>query len=94
MLRKLLSIAGISLALGGCVDLPKKPTLRMCVIDYPRGEGICGEKEPGKPVSTMTRTSLESLDKATALEPFYWEQLQNYIQMLELYAQACSQKKK
>jgi hypothetical protein len=83
-----------SLTIMSCVGLPPKPTLTICVYDHPSAEGICATKEPNKPAGDLHRVPVADLDKATMLSPEEWKKLEDYIQLLEAYGQACASQQK
>lgn len=86
-------LASFSLFLVGCNTLPEKPIVTICIIDYPRQEGICAEttnKTEARDLAIQAiaaaatkRIPLESMDKSVCFSPKEWEKVQNYIDILE-----------
>lgn len=85
--------ASFSLFLVGCNHLPEKPIVTICIIDYPRLEGICAETSKETEAKDLAlraiaaaatrRVTLESMDKSVCFAPKEWEKVQNYIDLLE-----------
>ena len=69
-----------SLLVAAC-EVPEKPEVTICVVDYPRSEAICDTPGGGFP----RRVPLSDLDKATSFTPPEWEKVQVYIDRLEDY---------
>lgn len=81
MLRRTLLVSSSLLVLASC-NVPEKPVVKICVIDYPRMEAICGESGGD---GSVTRVPLSDLDKATSFAPAEWEKVQNYMDELRDY---------
>jgi hypothetical protein len=78
--RRLATLSGaFSLILSAC-NLPAKPVVTICVLDFPSGEGICGESGGGV---DLKRVPIAELDKSTMFAPREWEKVTNYIHLLE-----------
>lgn len=86
---------------GGCVGLPAKPIVTLCVIDYPAGEAICGDthsvrssdeltyaamREMIEGSPRVTRVPLSTIDKSICENPSNWEKSRQYVIELETYA--------
>lgn len=52
-----------SLLFVACGSLPKKPDVTMCVIDYPRNQGICGSVK-GEDIQSTSQLSYGELVRA------------------------------
>lgn len=87
----------IIFSLVGCANLPEKPTLELCLIDYPRQEVICGltnkietaeyqEVVDKIMAAQVYRQPLSYVDRGVSLRPPEWEKLENYRKALERYA--------
>lgn len=86
-------------SLSACALAPTRPTLFLCIVDYPRQEAICGstdanlvakadEAEVHSAISKaqdLQRYPLEKVDKATCLLPTEWEKLTNYADEMEQF---------
>lgn len=73
--------------------MPEKPTVELCVIDYPRMEGICvttTKDIKAREIALQSliamaqrRVALAEMDKSVCFAPAEWEKVQNYIDKLE-----------
>lgn len=100
--RVFLTVLIVSLAACGSLPVPEKPKVEMGIIDYPRGEIITNRLDTTKiesvkqlrysslvkaiMASKYKRVPIKEYDRAIALKPKSWEQIQNYIDKLEDYA--------
>lgn len=92
MLPKILLVT-FSLLAVGCNHMPDKPIVELCVIDYPRSEGICvttTKDTAAREVALQSliamaqrRVALSQMDKSVCFAPAEWEKVQNYIDKLE-----------
>jgi hypothetical protein len=66
----------------GCVGIPPKPSVNLCLLDVPANEASCGRTGTNDPIQ---RVPLAAMDKATAFSPADWELIKNYIDEMEDY---------
>lgn len=78
MRLRLLSIILIS-SCAAIEQVPERPKIPICIIDYPASEAICGLDKQRK----IHRISLSDLDRGTAFSPDAWEEMQNYLDFVE-----------
>lgn len=93
MLLKILPVTFSLLLLSGCNSMPEKPTVELCVIDYPSMEGICvttTKDTQAREVALQSlismaqrRVPLAQMDRSVCFAPVEWEKVQNYIDKLE-----------
>lgn len=72
-------LLGMTASMSGCVSMPERPILEVCVLDTPRLECICGITDNP---DVVTRHPIDYCDKATAMRPSEWEKYQNYVDEL------------
>lgn len=75
----ILFVCVLSSTILGCSTAPVKPKPRICHIDFPAGDVVCGETDGGE----VHRIPLFKMDKATAISPPDWASIKNYIHALE-----------
>lgn len=63
-----LAILSLIFSLTACQTLPPKPVLTLCVIDYPRLEGICGETS-GDKINTARDLTYNNIVASIYLSP-------------------------
>lgn len=68
-----------SIFLVGCGDLPSKPQVNLCIIDYQSQQLSC-TTTGANPVSA--RIPIASSDKYTCVSPDDWAAIQNYMNAL------------
>lgn len=72
----------LSVLISSCAtvgNLPERPNIPICIIDYPESQAVCGFDKQQK----IFRIKLSDLDHGTAFSPGAWEEMQNYLDFVE-----------
>ena len=93
----------IIFSLIGCASGPKKPSIELCVIDYPANIADCGMTDPeliksladlefdvltGEIKASSEPKPLSYLDNAVAITQPHWKEFMDYLHKLEDYVRS------